>query len=131
MEQRVVCKQCHGVWLAVGALELVNHFSDGHACIPPGESGHAQYLELVGHIFIQHAKACTSDVFLQLPFVLCKYEHGIGSIDFCRERKLRVNCHVAQVNRGKKWIRLEESIPSMDHALWAYKLLELTYHMLS
>jgi hypothetical protein len=39
-EQRVVCKQCHGVWFAVGALKLVEHFSDGQACISSGESGH-------------------------------------------------------------------------------------------
>ncbi len=105
-----LCKQHHSFQFAVCALKLAKHFSDGYACIPPGESGHVQYLELVGHVFIQHAEARALDVLVRLPFVLRACKHGIGSLDLGRECKLRVYRHVAWVNRGKKWSRLEESV---------------------
>jgi hypothetical protein len=82
-------KQRYGVRLAVDALELVEHFSDGHACIPPCESGHVRHLELVGCVLIQHAEARLLDVFVRLSFVLCTCEHGIRRLDLCRELKLR------------------------------------------
>ena len=84
----------------------------------PVKAGMLDTLELVCNICVKHAKACTSDVLLQLVFFLKTLEQVVGLLDNCRGGKLGVYCHQARIfwccKRG--WFKERVNHWGKDHA---------------